>query len=224
MLPIVALAIARTGSRGGLAALAAGLMVIVLRKGTAWARLRNAVIVAVALTVFLVANFSLEMNRQRWEKTLEGGTMAGRETIFPAAWKLFLERPLTGWGPATHYKVLGARFFRDELDTHNLYLWLLTQVGLFGTVPYFVGMLLCLRSSWRARAGPQGVLPLALMVLALTINMSLTWHEKKVYWVILALALASSQPILERFQRARRPAALGPARSEPAAAVSMETS
>jgi O-antigen ligase len=224
MLPIVALAIARTGSRGGLAALAVGLMVIVLRKGTAWVRLRNAVIVAFALGVFLIANFSLEMNRQRWEKTLEGGTMAGRETIFPAAWKLFLEKPLTGWGPATHYKVLGARFFREELDTHNLYLWLLTQVGLFGTIPYLIGLLLCLRSAWRARAGPQGVLPLALMTLALTINMSLTWHEKKVYWVILALALASSQPILERVRRVRRPAARGALGGEPAAGVAAEAS
>jgi len=150
--------------------------------------------------------------------------MAGREAIFPAAWKLFLEKPLTGWGPATHYKVLGARFFRDELDTHNLYLWLLTQVGLFGTIPYLVGLLLCFRSAWRSRSGTQGVLPLALMVLMLTINMSLTWHEKKVYWVILALTLASSQPILERLRRVRRPAVRGALKGEPAAGVASEAS
>jgi O-antigen ligase len=195
MLPVVAISMARTGSRGGLVSLAVGLAMILLRKGDSWTKVRNMMIVGLALGVFVVFTFSLELNRQRWEQTMEVGNMAGREVIYPAAWKLFLERPLTGWGPATHTKVLGARFFREELDTHNLYLWLLTQVGLLGSIPYFIGLGLCVAAAWKARAGPQGVLPLALMMVILVINMSLTSHEKKVFWLILAFALASTVQI-----------------------------
>ncbi len=209
MLPVVAVAIARTGSRGSLAALAGGLLVFLLRKGTPWTKVRNLAIVAIALGVLAFASLSLEMNRQRWEQTLEGGTMSGRETIFPAAWKLFLEKPLAGWGPATNVYVLGARFFRESLDTHNLYLYLLTEVGLLGSIPYFAGLFLCLRSAWKSRSGPQGVLPLAMMIAVLLINMSLTWHVRKVYWLILAFALASSAQINDRIVRRRRRLAVG---------------
>ena len=185
----------------------AGLLVFLLRKGSHWVKLRNVALVTLALGVIMIVNLSLEMNRRRWEKTLEGGTLAGREVIYPAAWKMFLEKPLVGWGPATHYYVLGSRFFREKLDTHNLFLWLLTQVGLLGFIPYCAGLVLCFKAAWKARSGPLGILPLALLVVALVVNMSLTWLEVKVYWLILALALASASPIGVRHarQRLRRP-------------------
>src|SRR5262245_41351863 len=204
ILPIIAIAMAKTGSRGGFLSLAAGVMIIVLRKGTPWAKIRNLAIVGLALGVLVLAYFSLELNRKRFGMTLEGGTMAGRELIFPAAWKLFLDSPLVGWGPGMNTKVLGARFFRDELDTHNLYLFILTEVGLLGAIPFFAGMYFCLLSAWKSRAGPQGVLPLSLMVVAIMLNMSLTWHQIKVFWLILALALASSEPIGRRIRQRKR--------------------
>jgi O-antigen ligase len=210
MLPAVAVAIARTGSRGSFAALVAGLLIFLFAKEGPGTRARNLVLVVVALSILTFATLSLEMNRTRWEMTLEHGTMAGRENIYPAAWKLFLEKPITGWGPATHHHVLGARFVRDTLDTHNLFLWLLTEVGLLGSIPYFVGLLFCVRSAWRARAGPYGVLPMAMVVSGLIINLSLTWHERKVFWLILALTVAGASPIGVRAVRRLRQGSRAP--------------
>lgn len=194
-LPFIAVAIARTGSRGGLISLAVGVLVLLLRKGTAWSKLRNSVIVLAVLGVFLWANLSLELNQKRWERTLEGGSMAGREAIFPTAWQMFLEKPLVGWGPVTNTYTLGARLFKGRaIDFHNLYLWLLTEVGLVGGMPFMLGIAACVLAAWKARLGAQGSLPLALVIMILFTNLTLTNLMYKTLWIIFALCLASASP------------------------------
>ena len=76
--------------------------------------------------------------------------------FFSAAWEMFLEKPLIGWGPANNISELGSRLGLGSAIgmPHNVYLWLLTETGLLGTVPFLAGLWLCWRrgmegTSWQ---------------------------------------------------------------------------
>jgi len=69
-----------------------------------------------------------------------------------------------------------------------------------GTVPFCMGLGICVRAAWRGRKSVQGVVPLALLASSLTVNLAGTDYELKWFWVILAYALAS-----ETYLRQRRP-------------------
>ena len=195
---MLSLGVVRTGSRGAFVALAAGIAVLVFREGPAWLRARNAAIAAIALIVLIVLASTWEVTRRRWQMTLQKGSMAGREYIIPNAWHMFLEKPILGWAPGQNLVELGAREGMERRDTHNLYLLVLTEDGLVGSIPYFIALWLCLRSAWRARNLEFGLVPLALLVVVLVANLSLTWQWRKLQWLVFGLALASTGPILKR--------------------------
>jgi O-antigen ligase len=134
---------------------------------------------------------SVLLNPKRWEETIGEGRLAGRERIYPAATQMFLERPLFGWGTVQNLYVLGPRVGLVKRDTHNLALFVLTETGLAGGIPYFIGVGLAAAAAWRARRGPLGIAPVALMACLLVVNMSITWHVRKIHWLVLGLALAS---------------------------------
>ncbi len=132
----IGLGVVRTGSRGPFVALAVGIAILVLRRGSAWIRVRNMFIVVAGLSVLIAMASSSETARQRWELTYEKGSLAGREKIYPVAWRMFLERPVLGWGVGTNLLQLGHRLGEGgERDTHNVYLWVLTEDGLIGGIP-----------------------------------------------------------------------------------------
>jgi O-antigen ligase len=196
--PVVALlgvAIVGGGSRGALVALAAGLWTFTATGQTVGARVRNAVATMLALALFVGLAFQSPLMRQRLEKA-EIGNLAGREEIFPAAWEMFRERPLLGWGPIRNKYELATRLRSapedGTRDAHNLVLELLTATGLLGAVLFLMGLGLGVVAAWRARHGSQGILPLAMMASVLASNMSGTYLVYMPYWLALAYALASA--------------------------------
>jgi O-antigen ligase len=198
---IVAVAITRTGSRGALVGLGAGLMTLLVSRGSLRTRMRNAVILVLALAVCFWVSMASVTAAARWRETLEGGSMSGREVIFRVAWGMVKEKPILGWGGPMNFYELGRRLHRPSRDTHNLFLWLLTEVGLVGTIPFCIGLVLCVRAAWRGRKGTQGILPLALVVATLTVNLVDTFYELKSFWVILAYSLASEPSLRVRWKR-----------------------
>ena len=130
--------------------------------------------------------------------------MAGREKIFPAAWGMFQEKPLFGWGPVRHYYELGSRLGQPTRDPHNLYLWLLVETGLLGAIPFFAGLWLCWHAAWKARHSIQGVVPVAMMLCLLVNNAKGTGLTDKLSWIILAYALASSSSVPPPWRWRRR--------------------
>jgi hypothetical protein len=72
-----------------------------------------------------------------------------------------------------------------------VYLWLLIEAGLLGAFPFFVGLWLCCGSVWHARKSTHGSLPLALLFFLLAINLKGTYLYYKIFWIVLAYALAS---------------------------------
>jgi O-antigen ligase len=195
--PIVLWQLVETGSRGGLLAGTAGLIVLGLGTPRLSGRLKGIVLVLVALgALSLFVQRSLIIV-ERLRVTVGQGEYGGRDAIMRACVEMVLDSPLFGYGPGDQFEEL-ARRVQDpsmaratNIDTHNDVFFTLTAVGLLGGIPYLVGLWLSFRGSWRARLGPWGPLPLALLAVALTMGLTVTTQKRKIYWVVTAFALVS---------------------------------
>ena len=191
---LIGVAMVQTGSRGGLIALAAGVMTLVLRRGSMMMKVLNGLGLMVLLGVFFFAALQSDIMRARFEETIEEGDVARRERIYPTAFGMFQEKPLLGWGPISSTFELGMRLGHPEEETknpHNLILFGLVSTGLLGSLPLFVGLAFCGLSAWKTRLGPHGILPLAMFVAVMVANMSGLWLFNKLHWLVMAYALAS---------------------------------
>jgi O-antigen ligase len=213
--PLVALilyALQTTGARGGLIALGSGLLFFSLGGEGVATRVRNIGVVLLAITFCIWMALQSETMAQRFEKSFDEGSMAQRENLYPAAWKMVVDRPLLGWGPTLNMWELGSRVGEPDhpfRDTHDLLLEILTVSGVFGAIPFFAGVFLCLHSSWRGQKGAEGVLPLATTVAILVSNVGANLLYNKVYWLLIAYALASKDQWSDKNQPERSfPAAL----------------
>jgi O-antigen ligase len=209
---VIMIALASTGARGSVLALGAGLLVFALGGTGGRERLRNLLVVMLAVGFCVWVSFRSETMEQRFVRTIDEGSMSQREHLYPAAWKMFLDRPLVGWGPTINMWELGSRVGeRDHpfRDTHNLLLELLTVTGVVGAILFCSAILGCLRAAWRARHGLEGVLPLAMMVAVLVLNVGANLHYDKLFWLLLAYAMASdSQFRVTRWRRVPTPLGL----------------
>ncbi len=196
VMALIVITVVETGSRISLLALAMGLTVFALGgMHTAWAKVRNAFVTALALGFVVAVAYNSPVMRTRFEDTVEHGALAGRERIYPALGQMFTERPLIGWGPVNNKYELGIRLderIRRRRDAHNLILEVLSASGLLGAVPFLAGLGLCTMAAWRARRREHGMLAFALLALVMTANMSGNWIASKLLWLILAYGLASA--------------------------------
>jgi O-antigen ligase len=197
---VVGAAIIQMGSRGGLLALAGGLLAFVFNPGHRRAWLRNVLPISVLLALLVGFVLQQDKARARFEETVRYGSLSGRERLVPAAWRMFLEHPWIGWGLVTSQYELATRDHNPDprhvhahTDPHNVALEVLTSAGIFGFLPFSIGYCICVRAAWKARHGPDGVVPIALVTTVLIMNMSIGWIAAKLVWVLLAYALASRQ-------------------------------
>jgi O-antigen ligase len=203
-------AIIDTGSRGALLALGIGFAAFAIRGKTLWAKAKSLVIVLAVLGGLVWAVLQTPLLASRYMRSIYENNMAGREKIFPAAWDMFKEKPLIGWGPTDNMYELEkrVRIIKDPtiykrsasnkgaMDTHNMFLDVLTSTGLFGAVPLFICVILCMMAAWRAHRGSEGALPLAMVFTVIVINMSGNWIASKLDWLMMAYALASASLLL----------------------------
>lgn len=188
-----------TGSRTAMVAFFAGMFVfVVARRGDVVLKTRVVFIGLLALAGMVLAVSQNDAVRLRWEKAILYGDQSRREEIHPAAWDMFLQEPLFGWGPVSHYMELGYRFSRPALDPHQQYLWVMIETGLLGSIPFFTGLWICWRSGWRAGYGSEGPLPIALLTCLYVSNLAGTFHLRKVFWIVLAYNLASEAFVSRR--------------------------
>lgn len=198
---MLGLAVIESGSRGGLVALGAGFLVFMLGGRTAWLRLRNVTIGAIALGALLWASYNSTLMRNRLASAATEGNLAGREEIFPGLIQMFSEKPLLGWGPVTNKYELGIRLHEikhPRRDAHNMVLEVLTAAGVLGTVPFLVAVGLSTLAAWRARRHLHGILPMALVAVVLSANMSGNRITNKVFWLVFAYAVAAATYPTER--------------------------
>ena len=189
--PLLLISTVRTGSRGNLIALVLALFALVMKPHSLRQNLRAGLLVLLAVTSLAFASYQIEFVRERWQRTFEEGDTAGREEIFAAAWDMFLESPLIGWGPVNHLYELGSRLGIEFRDPHNIYLWVLNETGIVGGIPFFAGLWFSWCCAWRARKGAQGVVPIAMLSYLLLANLKGSGHMDKFFWVALAYTVAA---------------------------------
>ena len=194
---LIGLAIIQNGSRGGLAALGVGVVTFALGGSGMRTRLRHGAVGLVALGLLIWGTYSTEGMRNRLGESASTGRLAGREQVYPALWHMFLERPILGYGPQANKWVLGGRLpeqHYEKREPHNLPLEIMTSTGLVGLIPFLIGFGLVVRAAWRARRGPAGSMPLALLASTMTANMSGSWLAGPLLWFVFAYELACDRP------------------------------
>lgn len=186
------MAIIRTGSRGAVLSLIGGLGAFLVQRASLSRRFKLWMILLVSLVFLVMASLQIPSVRERWERSLVKGDTAGRDKIYGYALAMVREKPFIGWAPLYHHIELGERLsYGKPRDFHNLYLHVLTQAGMMGGFPFFLGLGFCGYSAWKARKTCQGILPLALIISTLLDGMSGTPMYNRSLWFILAYGAAS---------------------------------
>jgi len=153
---------------------------------TLWQRLRNGVAVLLAMAALAWGALHVPMMRNRFVEAA-GGSLAGREQIYPVLLQMLIERPVLGWGPITNQFEIARRIHekvRPRRDAHNLALEVVTTTGVVGAIPFFVGLWACFLAARRGRAA------FALFAEMMVGTTSGTWIASKLLWLVLALVLA----------------------------------
>jgi O-antigen ligase len=211
MAAVILFDVSRTGSRAGLVGFALGLMSFVFMKDSPAKMLMRSLAVGCALVTSIAVMLQSDLLRMRIEKTLNSSDTNGRELIFGAAFKMFKERPLFGYGGMNNQYELFERIalsFKGQalysLDTHNQILGVATETGLVGLIPFLGGVMMCFFFAFRARGTSYGVISLAILINTVVSNSSGNGHILKVTWLAFALALGSEWA----WQREKSPAAV----------------
>jgi O-antigen ligase len=205
-LPLL-IGIAKTGSRGGVVCLLLGCSIYLLPQLRVK---RTMTAIAVAGLSIIAAVYLISKNPQfmeRWRSAYQERDLAARENIYPVAVDMFLERPFLGWHVEAPSE-LGSRLGRDETDTHSLLLHLLTEGGLFGTIPFLVGFFLCGRAAWMARRGHFGLLPFALFSISVGISIAGNSALLKTFWLLLTISVAAPIAGVRQSRKAASPVRL----------------
>ncbi len=184
-----------TASRGGLLAICGALLIVPLmfRKLPVFtkAMLILTVVLMVAGTVTIVPV-------ERWERLasipqeLSSGTLGDRRSIWAAGWRLFDESPGIGVGIGAFAAAVN-KFLGESIVAHNVFLTVLVETGLIGTMLFAAAMGLM--------AGQVRRLPSLerrfWFVIAITWSlgaMSLSWAHRKPTWLLFAMLAAACLP------------------------------
>ncbi|MDO4562967.1 MAG: O-antigen ligase family protein [Clostridia bacterium] len=185
---LIAYAVLRTGSRGGLAALAVGIVVYVLI-GLKSIKAKIAVIITsmlvVILTFTLVVPNLPETVRERY--TLERITSdrgSGRYDIWEYLIRYIAddeESLLCGYGICSTTEVMAEANFTNRY-AHNQWIQVLFDQGILGVVFYALMILSCMMRSWK-----RSSVCLCAVVSIMAFSMSLTFYTFKPYFNIIMM-------------------------------------
>jgi len=189
LLPITAMVY--SGSRGGMLAFLTGIVVYALPYSGSKRKMTAILGVAIAVVGVIYTVMSDQTTLSRLESSYYREDTAGRDKLFRASTEMIAEKPIFGWGPMVSNSELGLRVRKKNVDAHNLFFHLLLEEGFVGTIPFLIGLGLCVRTAWTARVGSLGLLPLVWLITMLVLNLSGTWLTSKILWLVLALTLAS---------------------------------
>jgi len=145
-LGILILATAVTMSRGGFIGLAAVLFMLSLRSPRKLLSMSLVIVMCLALVTLAPSKYWTEVSTIS-TSTNENDTGYQRLYLWKIAWRMFLDNPVLGVGPANYqYNNL---FYEDEKETsrgyhvwgrvsHSVYFTVLPEYGIVGTVLFFI--------------------------------------------------------------------------------------
>lgn len=214
-LPLGILAIGLTGSRGGMVAATVALLVVPLSMTRLTpGRLVSAMVMLVAAGALAVA-YVPETTIERLatiSTEVEGGRIGGRGKLWRAGLQAYAEHPIAGFGTG-HFKSAITPILGPAAQVaHNSFISVLVEQGIVGFALYMAMLLAVLRSVSRL-SGLEQRFTLVLLATLGVAMMPLTWEDRRVVWIVLAILMGFSQA---RLAARRAPAAQpAPARAVP---------
>jgi O-antigen ligase len=190
-LPLAALAILLTASRGAFVALIVASSIVPL---TLRGRSFRSVILMVALLLVTVELATLIVPQYNWDRVLStaeearSGTMSRRTDIWSAGLQIFRENPLLGVGAGAFGAAIGP-FIENQTSAHNAYIAVLVEQGVIGFF-VFAGLLAaCVHCVYHLPQPDRKVW--AVLGLAWLVGvMSGAWQYHKVTWLLFGLMAA----------------------------------
>lgn len=185
--------LSNTGSRGGFISVIIGVSVIFLyRKGRIVTKIIFIAIGAVAvmyLSDFLLSNS--EVLSQRMSAMVEEGASGGRNEIWGAALKVFMDYPL-GIGSADYMSFL-QEHLGYRVDTHNMYLFILITGGIIGITIFglFLYRLSKIVITEGVKSGNTLIIAFLFMMLFHCAKSGGVFYQK-VVWFVFAYALGTA--------------------------------
>lgn len=191
----IGIAILLTGSRTGIVALAATLIAIIgvrifsnrQRRDGSGIRLWQVVLFTVGVVALgsMVLPEAVVTRIASVPSALTGSTLTNRTVLWSAAWHGFLQHPLTGIGSGAS-PLFELRNSGYELVTHNVYLTLLLEMGIFGLFIFLIAVWVGFSGSIKGgRAAPWLFPSLVGLVIG---SYALSWDYNKLLWLLLVVA------------------------------------
>lgn len=175
---IAAYVLLMTGSRGGMLAVAASAAVLVFFSTDL--KLYQKAAVAVLLVVgcvFVLGLLPQDTYARLFQDDYTDGS--GRTELWGVVWEAFLTNPIfgVGWGAATS--------LNEGMATHNTFLSMLCEQGMFGTFFFVAPIIYVAVVSFRSK----NVLPIILLVCAIVPALTIDAINKRFVWYGITLAL-----------------------------------
>lgn len=185
-LPAAFVAIGLTGSRGGLLALLAAVVIFAIcaDRRTRVAMLAGAAVL-MALTPVLPSSVTWRLSTTTDE--LNHGTLSGRRAVWEHGTVLVEEHPLIGLGVGG---VVGAFASLDFNAAHNTPLEILVEEGLIGFAFFYGGLVHSIYRVWRS-AGKERTALVALSAAWFVGTCSISWDVNLVTWFMFSMLWAA---------------------------------
>jgi O-antigen ligase len=193
-LPIALLAIALTGSRGGMLAGLTALLIVPLAMTLSPGRLATAIamlVVSGTLAMVYVPDKIVERLATTGGE-VEDLSLGGRVKLWKAGIRAFGQHPVTGVGVSGFKTAVDPLLGTTTQVAHNSFVSVLVEEGVVGFVLYmmmFVAVFLAVLDLPRM----ERRFALVLMATLLVAMMPLTWEDRKPVWIVLAMLLGFSQ-------------------------------
>jgi O-antigen ligase len=201
LLPLAALlavAMAKTGSRGGTLLAALGVLILLPQTRAFAPRIKRYVALLLLAVIFAGVMHQIPTVVNRF-KPVSASTAEDepRRRMAPVLWEIFLRSPVYGSGPDRYQYELTRRALPYQAEkqytvpSHNLALLLLVETGILGCALFAVGLGKALAAAWRARGGPLGLLPLAWLLPVTLAGLTVASELfEPIFWFVIAYALA----------------------------------
>ena len=197
-LPLGVLAIGLAGSRGGMIAATVALLIVPLSMTKLTpGRMISAMIMLLAAGM-LAVTYLPETTIERLSTIgteVEGGRIGGRGKLWRAGLQAYAERPIAGFGTG-HFKSAITPILGPAAQVaHNSFISVLVEQGIVGLVLYLGMLWSVLVSVLRLRGVDRRFAMVLLLTLVVTMT-PLTWEDRRVVWIVMAILLGFSQALL----------------------------
>jgi O-antigen ligase len=199
LIGLVAVGLAMTGSRTAALLTAVGMLILTFQQTAFVPRVRRYVTLLLIVAVLAGVAYQVPAVANRFQNitAVDPKTGEARARIYPVLWGIFLKSPWRGTGPDAYQDELTRRAMphwigkQKTVTSHNLYLRLLVETGVFGALVFIIGLIVALKAAWQTRTGSFGLLSLAMLLPLITIGSVFNDPlPNPAYWFVIAFALA----------------------------------